>query len=482
MRLWLVLFIVVCLGERSSVRAQDHAGQPGLPPLAEPVPIGQSALPPGALPASPLGPLPANNGAVEFHCPGLNAFEQGPGRPPEQVYFGLGARGLQRQALHSGPVSVLDPGTTATRNINTTVPVTGQDGTLPTDTVKEQNSHTAAIPAVVTGTVTDFDHSGNLPPANAPPFGNFNQVNPSMAWGLQGTLGYRYGDFAIEATGFYMFNHQTTALISSGTLPAANPITGITNIALDQAAVTNAFDPDRDKDATVTAVGSPFTTTQGGPANRDRLDLPFFNEPAGFRGNFLQANQVFLTLQSTVGSAEVNYLFGEPGMGLHGLLGIRYLDIKEQFSELVEDDVNASPDRVSNYQVQTHNRILGAQLGVEGNYPVASWLGVGGFAKTALGANFLDSDVSLTRGDGLIGFQGHRTHQVFGNVWELSFFLDFYLAERARLHAGYNLLWALNVAEAQQQLSYDLSQTLGSQNNHGTVFYHGPVLELQIVF
>jgi hypothetical protein len=470
-RLCLALACALGVAERCSLHAQDPHGQPGLPPLSEPTPLLQ---PPAAGPGPIVNPAtdPQATPQVDFKSMGLNAFEQGPGRPPEQVYLGLGARGLQRQALGHTTVSTLDAGTPTTFTRTISVLVNGQDGSPGKEPVGEANAHNALIPATVTASSSTFANAGQ-------PFGDFHDVNPDMAWGFSGTLGYRFGDFAVEATGFYIFNHQTSTLIASSSLSASNPAT-ITQLTLDQTALNSTFDPDRDGDIHINAVNVP--TIQGPAANKNRLDLPFFNEPQGFVGKFQQVDHVNLTLQSAVGSGEVNYLFGEPGMGLHGLLGFRYVSVAEQFSMLTVGDPNPTALQVANYQTQTHNHVVAAQAGLEGEWPLCSWLGAGGFIKGAWGANFLDADVSLVRGDGLVGFQGHRTFQSFAQVYEMSFFFNLYCAERCRVHAGYNLLWMTGLANADRQVDFDLSHTLGAQSNHGSTFYSGPVVEVQIVF
>jgi len=63
----------------------------------------------------------------------------------------------------------------------------------------------------------------------------------------------------------------------------------------------------------------------------------------------------------------------------------------------------------------------------------------------------------------------------------MGFYADILLLERARFRAGYNVLWAIGVAEASSQYNYNLRDTNGS-SDIGTTFYQGPTLELQFLF
>jgi hypothetical protein len=90
--------------------------------------------------------------------------------------------------------------------------------------------------------------------------------------------------------------------------------------------------------------------------------------------------------------------------------------------------------------------------------------------------------VLLKRGDGFTAPPGHRTETHFSHLYETGFFLDFCLHERARLRAGYNLMWVLDIAEASSQVDFNLAHQAGRFNNGGSVFYHGPSLELHLLF
>jgi hypothetical protein len=102
-------------------------------------------------------------------------------------------------------------------------------------------------------------------------------------------------------------------------------------------------------------------------------------------------------------------------------------------------------------------------------------------SKGSAGVNWWNSQVSLVRGDGLQGFSGSQNGATFASILEMGFYADILLLERARFRAGYNVLWAIGMAEASSQFNYDLRDTTGS-SDIGTIFYQGPTLELQFLF
>src|SRR5262249_58309062 len=154
-----------------------------------------------------------------------------------------------------------------------------------------------------------FADTGNVPPIKGlMEVLNARDVSPNINWGPKVAVGYRWDNQAIEATGFYLPQNDSFALI---TAPR-------------------------------------------------RLDLPFNNFqsstrfPLGFSGNqgmWLQADLVRASLQTAVGSAEINYRSRSGfGYGFEWLVGVRYLDIDERFGIFTDDegltivDVNGNPD------------------------------------------------------------------------------------------------------------------------------------------
>jgi hypothetical protein len=266
--------------------------------------------------------------------------------------------------------------------------------------------------------------------------------------GVRATLGYHWDSHALEVGGFYLSQSSSAKLV-------ANPG------HLDS-----------------------FFTINGN----------FNNRPLGFEGNnglWLQADLMRIRLQTAVGSGEVNWRWWpEQNSTFNVALGVRYVDFYERFSFFTDDDGltvrdifgNPNPRLQATYATTAHNRIAAPQFGLEWNQPISCWLAFTMAAKGAWGANFLDVDVNLKRGDGFQRPTGHRSDTIFSHLYEAGFFLDFGLLERMRVRAGYNLLWLVDVAEAVDQLDFNLANRTGRVNNHGSAFFHGPSVEFQFLF
>jgi hypothetical protein len=293
-----------------------------------------------------------------------------------------------------------------------------------------------------------FDSGAQTPP-NSPIALNYHDIDPRMNHGVRAMIGYHWDTCAIEASGFYLAQSSSSRV----------------------AAVPNGLDT--------------FFNVNG--------DVTTF--PLGFEGNngmWLQADVMRLNLKTALASGEVNWRWwlGECS-NFSWSLGVRYLDLYERFSFYTGDDdltvigANGLPDptREATYSTTAHNHILAPQLGLEWNQACCCWLAFTLKAKGAWGINFLDVDTTLFRGDDFTAFHGHRTEYTFSMVYEAGLFFDISLWERGRLRVGYDVLWAVDVADAINQLNFNLADTaaLGG-NNHDSIFYHGPVVELHILF
>lgn len=367
---------------------------------------------------APVGPpstlnLPADhNGAFQLE-----------NYPTESASFGsIGGMSLQRQKLTRLPIAFTD---NQSRGRDTGIVPTGI-GTLPNGAFNVFQT----VPAL-------------LPQAQ-----NLNDVNPAWNSGGRLTIGYLFGNSAIELTGFY--------------------------------------NPNSSSNATVTNQGRLFVPF--GPLNQS---------PLGFEGNnglFLQADRVQTTFTSEIGSAELNYRTWDPGINRTELiLGVRYFFSKERIDINTDDESSTrtifgatDPTRLANYAVSTRNNLVAPQFGGEYSAPLPtqalSWIWLTLMAKGAVGPNFIETNRSLTRGDGLVGFTtSHSTVRISG-LGEASGFVDFHLLDRVRLRAGYTALYGVNFSTAGSLVQYDLtSQTVGAKD-HGSVFWHGPVAELQFLF
>jgi len=280
--------------------------------------------------------------------------------------------------------------------------------------------------------------TGFQPPPGSPTLLNFNDISMNWNQGVRASIGWREGYNAFELTGFYLSQTESSQAVR---LPG-------------------------------------------------QLDLPFnaFPTPLGFQGDnflWLQADQAAASSTTALGSVEANYRHVYC-RGFEWLIGLRYVDLTERFSIYTDDDsLVAQPTnltQIATYSIQEHSRMALGQLGFEWECPLLSWCSVGCTGKGAWGANFLQRNIRLERGDGLVAFDTHTSGTQFSHLYDFTAWGTLRVAERIRLRAGYQLLWLVNVPEAHQQVDFNLGNPQGQNSPNGSIFYHGPMVELQIVF
>lgn len=268
-----------------------------------------------------------------------------------------------------------------------------------------------------------------------------HQIDPSFDWGGRATIGYLDDDAGLELTGFYL--------------------------------------PEQDASSTVRDPG--------------RLVLFFQNAPPAFTARhsvWLHADSNTTSLQSSLGNVELNYRWWSRALtGFEGILGLRYMELQERARLTTADDLSVTdinglpnPAQQASYMTRVHNHMLMPQTGFEWNLPIVSWLSFGIMGKAAWGANYVDVTTRLTRGDGFVGAEGRRANWSYTSVYEVNAFFDLVTLERMRIRAGYSALWAVHVDEALQQVHYDLSSQPGPRRDGGSIFYHGPMIEVQFLF
>jgi len=402
-RRWVgVAVIAGCLAWAQAAPAQVAPGAPGAPaPLPEPIPFSPGAecgpnLVPGPVGPSNVPPGPAD--CLSLPDDGTGAFPCKECCPEEAWYFHVGALALRRQGLGSDfTIAVRDP-----QNLDT----------------------------------------GNPPPAGAPVLQSLSQLDPHFNSGTTATLGFLWGEHAVELTGYYLFQgNRSRSVVDPG-----------------------------------------------------QIDSFFVNTPLGFEGDngmFLQADRLTSAFSSTLWNVEANYRYTSPALQEAELIvGARYFDLDERISSTFDDDgiafplVNGLPDptRVATYSVRTHNRFMAPQLGFEWDHPLLCWLSLGLGAKGAWGADNVELERQLVRGDGFQGFNGSHSTWQFSHLYEINSFVDIRLLERAKLRLGYNAMWFLHMANVGDQYDFNLQNTTRLLKDNGNVFFHGPLAQLEFLF
>jgi hypothetical protein len=331
------------------------------------------------------------------------------------------------------------------------------------------NALVVAGPIAAPSTVTQESNGllTNLPRFEGRAMLTTHDLDPDYSWGVRVTGGYMFDDAAIEATGFYLPEHTTSA---SASLPGG---------------LAMAF-----FNAPQSPVG-PFAFV--GPNNI---------------GVWTPADHAVISLRTQLGDAELNYrwwskIFG----GIEGIIGFRYFEYDERAS-IYADDVfsgaavvnpvtgeilnpftrrpiaNALPASLlqATYVARANNHMLMPQVGFEWNQPLCCWMLLGMTAKAAFGADDLEVNTRLTSGTGFVSAQGHASGVNYTSLYELNFYADIICLDRVRLRAGYTAMWLLHVGEAFQQIDYNLAAQPGTLRDSGSVFFHGPMIELQFLF
>jgi hypothetical protein len=423
-----VTLIAVCLGAVPAARAQYLPCPPSQGPMPEPVPAAPAMPPPSQNGPAYPGPLDSR---LAPHGPedklGLppNIKTAFPETPEDDTsagfYAGAGAMALMRQRLGHDPIAMRGPAPTFPRD--------------EPDVRGRPDEPDAPLPPF-----PDIEGFPILPQGR--PEIDQSDIHSEYAWGPRATIGWFWGPQAIEVTGFYL----------------------------------------------------PETEGKVDKIEPGQLTAPFINPPAGFLGDgglWFAADRITASFRSTMGNAEVNYRrWGIMYTQVETIFGIRYFDLFERLEIFTDKDGfttrdiigRADPTQQASYIVRTHSHLVGPQIGWEASTPLACWLQIGAKAKGCWGANFTDNHVILQRGDGLVGFDLRNHPTVFSHLYELGLFVDWFIWDRGRLHVGYDTMFVLHVPEAENEVSFDLSRQFAPFRQNGNIFYHGPVIEMQILW
>ncbi|MFO0842496.1 MAG: hypothetical protein U0797_08890 [Gemmataceae bacterium] len=422
------------LGLGAAALAQEGFPSPvGAARLPEPLHY-QPNQPPTPMVPGPLNPLMAPAGPPEsLNLPAghTSAFMLDHYPPEAAWYASVGLMGVQRQGLSKKPLAY--PDTPA-------VLVTPQ----PRNTTLVQPTPAAFSPFTAVGVDTGVTPLGIFPAVL-----RLDQANPGMAFGTRATVGFLFANEAIEFSGFYAVPTENKAIVGGQ---------GLLNVP---------FGPD-----TKIRSGSRATTTSGGRPTSCRCSTP-----------------------PSVASAEANYRRWNIGLtDLDLIAGVRYLYLQERADIYTDDEFyvrdvfnRADPVRAANYASTVRNNHLGFQLGGEYAAPVpleflqnSVWMDVS--AKASLGANFIERTYRLTRNDGYQGFDIHENTILFGSVMEATAGIDIHLMERLRIRGGYTFLMATGFSTPGSQIDFNFLNQGRRGANSDTVYWHGPMGELQFLF
>jgi hypothetical protein len=217
----------------------------------------------------------------------------------------------------------------------------------------------------------------------------------------------------------------------------------------------------------------------------------FINPPLGFEGTpaSLWSNADIMSLQyhNTLGSGELNWKFFTCGEGwdVMVLVGFRYVDAWEKLDYFTADD-NVQlgvrvPETEATLSIRAHNHLMGGHFGFGVGKQVAGCFGYSWESKIGVFANFADVEKTLTRGDGLQGFDVGDQKWQAAHSYETGFYLNLQ-GNRWRLRGGYEVKWFVGVAKADNQIDFNFESMRNVVDSDGTLFFHGPTAMLDILF
>lgn len=233
----------------------------------------------------------------------------------------------------------------------------------------------------------------------------------------------------------------------------------------DHAAVRNT---DPNADGGVGNLYSPFTN---------------FGDPAGVQG--LDFNElVTLRFQSKLHNGEVNLrrrVLMRPGAyETSFLVGARYLEISELFGYHTQSQLPGPLPRTNDVLVDTNNRMIGAQVGLLGQFLIQQRCWVDFEMKGGVYQNRATLSRTFT-----VSEIGGAVAETFGSdaidrttfVGDISLQFNYQFAPAWTFYAGYNAMWVTGVAVAAENFTNSTSLLAVGPTliNHGSsVVYHGP--------
>jgi hypothetical protein len=240
-----------------------------------------------------------------------------------------------------------------------------------------------------------------------------------------------------------------------------------------------------------------LSTTARGASS---VSAPVFNAPAGFEDFATDASLVGVAYQTDLSGFEVLWrrwcLFGcedayrntRCSGHIHAMLGsleigVRYLNIDEQFSVYSQLGAAPAPTGLQDYRYRTSadNHIFGPEIGVQ--LRTIPWLGFDVLfcSRLSLAVNFIDTSASLRELSPQLAFRESRDEISFAQVWDNSIYLRLRPGHHLDIRAGYQLLWINGYAGASDQFNRNLSQP-GQFDDNNSVLFQGPAILMQISF
>lgn len=194
---------------------------------------------------------------------------------------------------------------------------------------------------------------------------------------------------------------------------------------------------------------------------------------------FVQAGFHRQTYESTLHSLEVNQRFYDWDT-MSCLIGLRYLDINEEFS--FESQIPPPLAEQGLFTVDTRNRLIGPQCGLDMIHPVGASNRLSLIGKTKLGvyANFAEGDVRLVNA-GVQELDNGDDDVALAIQGELGVQAHLRITRWLSIHCGYELWYLCGLALADGQTVSPLTQATGTNlDSDQDTWFHGATLGGQL--
>jgi hypothetical protein len=124
---------------------------------------------------------------------------------------------------------------------------------------------------------------------------------------------------------------------------------------------------------------------------------------------------------------------------------------------------------ITNFSVD--NDIIAPEFGVHAVRPVWGIFEIDLMGKGAWGANFMQKDSYLIRGDGLTGFIRNRDELGSSGVFEFQLGMNFVPHPNIRLRAGWEAMIMCNIATATENIEFNLDRDTRPSNRDSVSFF-----------
>lgn len=159
--------------------------------------------------------------------------------------------------------------------------------------------------------------------------------------------------------------------------------------------------------------------------------------------------------KTTLFGAEINRVIPAAVTGLisqNVYIGVRGLYLGERLTTNAYEDLNdlqGTDNEIDRGEIETKNRLLGLQLGIQGDRQLTNKVTFAWDAKVGLYANFAERDRKFSSDDNVLNaFSDDLDKTLFSQTLEINPRIDIRLSKNASLNVGANVLWINGISAA----------------------------------